>query len=204
MEEKIEVLSGKAVAPWVERVSQLRTSIFREFPYLYEGSLEYESNYMRGYMSDPQAIFVLIKNRDTLVGAATGIPLISNSDIVKDARRVFEEHALVCKEYYYFGEAILLPEHRGKGFYTKLVAERERKANEFGFSKYCFLAVQQKDTHPLKPDGFQSTDGIFKHAGFQKTNMSIKYNWPTIQQDGSTNNSEHIMFFWVKNTEKKE
>lgn len=202
MNYKIETFTGLAVTPWIESVSQLRIEIFREFPYLYEGNFEYEKNYMSGYLSDPRAVFVLVKDGNNLVGAATGMPLISDSDIVKDARCVFEKHALTCEEYYYFGEAVLLPAYRGKGLYTKLITVRERKAKEFGFTRLCFLAVRQRNNHPLKPDGFQGTDRIFEHAGFRKTEMSIKYDWPTIQPDGSAKNSKHVMFFWIKNADE--
>ena len=35
-------VSGEALVPWLDGIGKLRIAVFREYPYLYDGSLAYE------------------------------------------------------------------------------------------------------------------------------------------------------------------
>ncbi|MDY6799236.1 MAG: hypothetical protein SVX28_11015 [Pseudomonadota bacterium] len=72
---KILTLTGKALEPWLERVAELRIRVFRDFPYLYDGSRAYETEYLKTYINSEMAICVLAQEGDQVVGASTGLAL---------------------------------------------------------------------------------------------------------------------------------
>ena len=39
----IQVVTGSAIAPYVDDLARLRMQVFRDFPYLYDGTYEYEN-----------------------------------------------------------------------------------------------------------------------------------------------------------------
>jgi len=41
---RIERRSGPALLPYIPELARLRIEVFRDFPYLYDGSLDYEKN----------------------------------------------------------------------------------------------------------------------------------------------------------------
>jgi hypothetical protein len=61
-------------------VARLRIAVFRAFPYLYDGDLDYERRYLEPYRSSPGAIVVGAFDGDRLVGAATGTPMEDHAE----------------------------------------------------------------------------------------------------------------------------
>ncbi len=51
---EIKVISGRQLLPHMESIARLRISVFRAYPYLYDGDMEYEkksrpgSSFLRG------------------------------------------------------------------------------------------------------------------------------------------------------------
>src|SRR5690606_23143734 len=61
-------------------VARLRIEVFRDFPYLYDGDLGYEEEYLRTYVQSPRSVIVLARDGDRIVGASTAIPLADESE----------------------------------------------------------------------------------------------------------------------------
>ena len=55
----------------LDDLARLRITVFREWPYLYEGSLDYEQRYLRDFLDIPQAALIIARDGDEIVGAAT-------------------------------------------------------------------------------------------------------------------------------------
>ena len=53
-------LSGAALEPWLDGLGRLRISVFREYPYLYDGTLEYERDYLKTYARSQESLVVLV------------------------------------------------------------------------------------------------------------------------------------------------
>src|SRR6185436_15381695 len=74
-----EILAGEAVAPVIADLARLRVAVFREFPYLYDGDLDYERTYLRKYAGIADSTIVVARNAGPamgrVVGAATALPL---------------------------------------------------------------------------------------------------------------------------------
>jgi hypothetical protein len=70
----IDTFTGAEVEPWLHAVAALRIAVFREWPYLYDGDLDYEARYLATYAASAASLFVLAFEHDKVVGASTGIP----------------------------------------------------------------------------------------------------------------------------------
>ena len=56
----IHEIGGAELEPWLEALGGLRIRVFREFPYLYDGSLEYEREYLGVYQRCERSRIVLV------------------------------------------------------------------------------------------------------------------------------------------------
>ncbi len=194
---QIQIHIGNNFIPYIDIISQLRIEIFKEYPYLYKGDLDYEKKYMQGYLTDHQAMIALASINERIVGISTGIPLISDSEIVMDAKKVFAKDNIDISDYYYYGEMIILPEHRRKGLATQLCCAQNKVIKRWGFKHVCILTVVRGEDHPLKPTNYISQESLWKSLGFSKNNLTINYSWPTIQVDQSATSQSNTLEFWT-------
>ncbi|REL37830.1 GNAT family N-acetyltransferase [Rhodohalobacter sp. SW132] len=190
----IKTVTGSRLMPYTDSLASLRIEVFREFPYLYDGSQEYELSYLKTYLNSENSIAVLVMDGDQVVGASTGLPM---TDEEEDFRRPFQKHGLNPENYFYCGESILKREYRGRGIYRRLFEERESHAKKIsGIHFTCFCAVQRPDDHPLRPDDYQPLDPIWQKYGYKKKpELRTTYRWKDIDEESE---SDKIMVFWVK------
>ena len=71
----LHTLKGSAIEPRLDELAHLRITVFRDYPYLYDGSFAYEADYLRRYAECPESLFVLAEDGAALVGAARVMPL---------------------------------------------------------------------------------------------------------------------------------
>ncbi len=74
-EVSVRALTGADLEAALDGVAQLRITVFRDWPYLYDGSLEYERAYLQTYRDSPGALLVGAFAGDRLVGASTSTPM---------------------------------------------------------------------------------------------------------------------------------
>ena len=67
--------TGAAIEPYLADLARLRIHVFRHWPYLYEGSVDYEMQYLTTYLRTPRSICVMAQVDNEIVGASTGLPL---------------------------------------------------------------------------------------------------------------------------------
>ena len=83
---QIKIVHGEAVTPHIADLARLRIEVFRAFPYLYEGSEDYEASYLATYARSPESLFVLALDGARIVGASTGVPI---TDAAEEFRAPF-------------------------------------------------------------------------------------------------------------------
>ncbi|MCC5882988.1 MAG: GNAT family N-acetyltransferase [Halomonas sp.] len=189
----LHTCQGNAIAPRLEELAHLRITVFRDFPYLYDGSLEYEASYLRRYAECPASLFVLAEDGDALVGAATGMPL---SEDVAEFRAPFEEAGFDIDSVFYYGESVLLPGYRGCGIGKAFLAKREAHATKHGYSTVAFCAVERPDDHALKPEGYVPLHGFWRSQGYERhPQLATTFRWKDI---GEPAESDKPMVFWLK------
>lgn len=186
--------SGQALQPHLEALGGLRIAVFKEFPYLYEGTLEYEKNYLQTYVNCPLSLVVLACDGEEVVGATTCLPL---TDEGPEFQSAFVNAGLDLAEYCYFGESILLPKYRGHGVGRDFMMRRETHARSLPGVKYCtFCAVERSVDHPLRPVDYQPLDAFWGRVGFfRQPQLATTFTW---KETGEEQESAKKMVFWIK------
>ncbi len=189
----VTTLSGDAIEPWMSALARLRIRVFREFPYLYEGTEAYEEKYLRAYAASHRSLFVLALLGDEVMGVSTAIPL-------EDAEPVFREpfvaRGIDPATVLYFGESVLAPECRGKGLGHRFFDAREAYARAIGRSITSFCAVERPEDHPAKPVGYRPLHAFWTQRGYvYQPDMHIEYSWLDV---GDTDETLKPMRFWLR------
>ena len=190
----IESLTGRAILPYLDALARLRITVFREFPYLYDGSPAYEAEYLATYGACPESLFVLARRGEAIVGISTGIPLAAETAAMKAP---FAAIGLAPERVFYFGESVLLAPFRGRGIGARFFDAREAYARRLGrFSHTAFCAVERPADHVLRPAGYRSLDGFWQRRGYgRRPELRAAMRWQDIDQPAET---EKSMVFWLR------
>lgn len=192
-ELRIEQLRGADIASQLDALADVRIRVFRAFPYLYEGSREYEAKYLDVYLKCPRSLAVLVWDDARCIGASTALPL-PNAEA--EAQAPFLAGGHVVETIDYFGESVLLPEYRGRGLGVKFFELREAHAREQGLSVCAFCSVQRPDDHPARPADYVPNDAFWTKRGYRKApEITTTYSWPDI---GERDESNKPMTFWLR------
>jgi hypothetical protein len=76
----VDTLSGDELARGLDAVARLRIAVFRSYPYLYDGSLDYERGYLEKFAAAQGAVIAVARDGDRVIGAATGCPLAAEHE----------------------------------------------------------------------------------------------------------------------------
>ncbi|NIO42538.1 MAG: GNAT family N-acetyltransferase [Burkholderiales bacterium] len=193
----VKRFSGIDAQPYLHDLARLRIFIFREFPYLYEGDLEYERKYLRNYAGVSGAVIVVAFDGPKVIGASTGLPLSAGTDDVKSP---FLARGCDVKRVFYFGESVLEKAYRGSGIGLRFFEEREAHAKSLGrFEWTAFCAVERPDNHPRRPDDYQPLDRFWNRRGYEKRpDLTTTFCWQDLDESSQ---SPKPMVFWIKRIE---
>jgi len=195
---EVKLLKGFEITPFIEEVSKLRIKFFREFPYLYEGNMDYELEYMQGFANNENSLLCIVEVDSKVVACLTGMPLASEADILKGCEKQFEELGHLPSELFYFGEAIVLPEFRGKALTKSMHDKMLESAKANGFSKSCLATVIREKDDPRRPENYWSVYSLCRDLGYCKVPIVMPFSWPTIQPNGDTVEKMNDLKFWLK------
>ena len=190
---KVKILTGDALDNALDDVARLRITVFRDWPYLYDGDVEYERRYLQAYQTSDCAIIVGAFDGDWLVGASTGAPLADHASDFADA---FEGNDLDVSRIFYCAESVLLPKYRGHGVGHTFFDLRERHARVHGFSHICFCAVERPDDHPLRPVTYRTLDTFWEGRGYARVAGAVaRFPWKDVDQKAETHKP---LQFWIR------
>ncbi|MDP0498908.1 MAG: GNAT family N-acetyltransferase [Verrucomicrobiota bacterium JB022] len=188
-----ETVSGKGVVPYIDDLARLRISVFAEYPYLYDGGLTYEREYLSHLARCESSFLVIAKDKDLVVGCSTALPL---AEADADFQEPFQRHGYDLKEVFYFGESVLDPHYRGYGAGRVFFEQREAAARAGKFRWASFCAVERPDEHPRRPVDYSPLDRWWQRLGFVKhPELKANFDWKEIGQPAM---STHPMSFWLK------
>ncbi|MFZ4766120.1 MAG: GNAT family N-acetyltransferase [Roseimicrobium sp.] len=187
-------LHGAALEPWLDGLGRLRISVFREYPYLYEGTLEYERDYLRTYVNAPESLVVLVTDaQNAVVGATTCIPL---RDEGPEFQAPFLQQGIDLNTVCYFGESLLQSAYRGRGLGKEFFLRREAHARTLGARWTAFCAVDRAADHPERPEGYRPLDTFWSAQGYTKRpGMQAVFVWKEITEPAE---SPKTLTFWLK------
>ncbi|MEZ0541793.1 GNAT family N-acetyltransferase [Fibrella arboris] len=190
---------GAEIRSVFDGLAQLRIAVFREFPYLYEGSIEYEKTYLETYANAERAMLFAMYDGGCMVGGTTCLPL---RDETGEVQAPFIREGYDLDTVFYFGESLLLPSYRGHGLGHRFFDVREAHARSFGtYLTTTFCAVQRPADHPLRPGRGTATiyrplDDFWQQRGYHLDPvLQTTFSWPDL---GETEDSAKVMQFWTK------
>jgi len=189
----IQSLDGPAMRERLDDLARLRIEVFRAFPYLYKGSLEYERKYLARYAEARTGTLIVAEAGGKVVGASTGLGLDEEDDFVQEP---FLAAGLDLDGIFYFGESVLQAPWRGRGIGVRFFEEREAAARRHGYRACAFCGVVRPDNHPARPKDYVPLDGYWKKRGYEKhAELTAKFSWRDI---GERAESEKPMVYWMK------
>lgn len=187
------VLTGAALDAALGDVARLRIEVFRDWPYLYDGDLDYERGYLAAFRASPQAVVVGAYDGNTLVGAATAAPLSDHAD---DFAQAFDGTGVAIDDVFYCAESVLLDDYRGQGIGHRFFDAREDAARAFGYTKTAFCAVQRPDDHPLRPVDYRPLDTFWRKRGYAPLDGAIaQFTWTDVDAVAPTAKPLQV---WIK------
>ncbi|MFN4011577.1 MAG: GNAT family N-acetyltransferase [Pannonibacter sp.] len=193
MPVQIKLLTHQTLQDALEDLARLRIEVFRAWPYLYDGTMDYETRYLARYAQTPGAVIVGAYDGDRLVGAATGEPLAKE---VIQFREPFEERGFDLDQIFYLAESVLVPEYRGQGLGQQFYEAREAHARALGFTRTSFCAVMRPDDHPARPPAYVPLTDFWRKRGYAPLEGAIVYfPWKDV---GEAEETEKPMQVWLK------
>ncbi|PPB79852.1 acetyltransferase (GNAT) family protein [Albidovulum inexpectatum] len=193
MSVKVVPLAGAALEDALDDVARLRIAVFREWPYLYDGDLDYERRYLSAYRESANAIVVGAFDNGRLVGAATGTPM---EDHVDEFSAAFQNTGLDLGEIFYCAESVLLPEYRGQGIGHAFFDAREAHARALGRRWSAFCRVVRPADHPLRPASYRPLDDFWRKRGYSpRPEIRTGYSWKDVGEHAET---VKPMEFWLR------
>ena len=189
---RTETLTGAAVTAVLDDLARLRISVFRDWPYLYDGDLEYERNYLRAYES-PGAVVVAAWDGGRMIGAATGAPMEDHAD---DFAAAFAGRPEPLDQIFYCAESVLLPEYRGRGLGHVFFDGREAQGRALSRRFSAFCSVIRPADHPARPADYLPLDGFWRKRGYAPLPGAVaEFEWRDI---GESTQSRKPLQFWMK------
>lgn len=190
---RIEALTGARLQAHLPDVARLRIEVFRAFPYLYDGDLDYEARYIQAFAASANALVVGAFDGDEIVGASTAAPLAGQMDEVTAPFRVRGED---LSHYFYFGESVLRARYRGHGVGVRFFEEREAQARRCGAAWAAFCAVIRAGDHPARPAAYVPLDAFWHKRGYAPVpGLTCSIAWREI---GGREETAKPMQFWTK------
>jgi GNAT superfamily N-acetyltransferase len=195
---RIVTLTGAELRSAAPRLAQLRIEVFRDFPYLYDGTLDYEREYLAALTASKDSIIVAALDGDEIVGCATGSGLRgTHAEFIEPfLAEPFQALGLNIGEVFYCGESVLSPAYRGLGLGHQFFNHREAHAKERGYKHAAFCAVTRPADHPLAPANYAPLDPFWHKRGYRKVaGMIASFSWKDVDQPAPT---QHPMQFWMR------
>jgi GNAT superfamily N-acetyltransferase len=194
MTVRVAPLTGKSMAGALDALARLRIAVFRDWPYLYDGTLGYEQTYLAKLAAARGAVIVAAYDGEAIVGCATGAPM---AEMEADISAPFKAGGYDVERIFYCGESVLLPAYRGRGLGHAFFDHREAQARALGgFTHAAFCAVVRPDDHPLRPKDYVPLDAFWQKRGYAKADgLVTRFGWKDIERSGET---EKPMQFWMR------
>ncbi len=175
----VRILTGDDARHHGQKIAGFRNDMFREFPYLYEGSDTNEQEYLDICFRSSQSVILLIYAGEKCVGFSSIIPL---EEEINEIKAPFIAADIDMNQYLYIGEFMVLPAYRKGIKLAQSVADfYEDYAHRLGRKNLVFMTVQRPNDHPMRPANYRSLEPLWRHRGYQKRDdMCVHLSWAQI------------------------
>ena len=187
------LLQGSQIQEYLDQIAQLRLTIFKEYPYLYDGRLKDELVYLQHFANHAETIAIIASCGNQLAGAVTAIPLQFESE---ELTSPFAVTPYPVERVMYVGELLFYPDYRNKGLGTRLLSRIEQHTLTWNNYEYLTSAtVMRPEDHSCRPEGYVPIERFLQRNRFDKLpGVTSHFTWKEI--DGTRR--DHEMQFWIK------
>jgi GNAT superfamily N-acetyltransferase len=194
MTVRVERLAGGVLARGLPALARLRIAVFRDWPYLYDGTLEYEQAYLAKLAAAPGAVIVAACDGDEIVGCATAAPL---AEVEGEFSAPLSAKGYDIATILYCGESVLLPAYRGQRLGHAFFDQREAHGRRLGgLARSTFCGVVRPNDHPLRPADYVPLDAFWSKRGYAKVDGLVgSFAWRDVDQQAET---AKPMQYWMK------
>lgn len=172
--------------------------VYREYPYLYDGTVESETDYFEFYARNAHAIMLVAKDdtTDTPVGYAVGIPL---SDETPKKQHPFIATGRDPREYLLIVEFLVAPAFRHHGIArTMYTLFEEHIISQLPQYRYITAFGIERDNNPnwYTPQSHDPLYALERHCGWQRHGeLTFLATW---QDVGTAEPVTKKLVFWIK------
>lgn len=193
---RIEEFSGPKAKKYFNDIAKIRMNLFKEFPYLYEGNLNWETEYLDTYFKSNEATILLAFNeKNKVVAFSNSIPLKDES---VELTEPFIKAGLNPADYLYIGEVMIYPDYRGKGIVQEFFKFHEDRARKEGYHYTALITVDRQEKHPLKPANYRELGVVWSHFGYKLSDLKVHMAWPQVDASEDVAN---VLSVWIKKIE---
>ena len=190
---QVRALQGAELEAALDGVAELRITVFRDWPYLYDGSKDYEREYLQTYRDNPGALLVGAFHEGRLIGASTSTPM---EDHAPEFAAPFRALGIAPEKILYGAESVLLRPYRGIGLGHRFIDLREGHARALGRTHVAFCSVVRPEDHPARPAVYRSNDAFWRGRGFATLpGVVARFSWKDL---GEAEETEKALQFWMR------
>jgi GNAT superfamily N-acetyltransferase len=192
-EIEVRALQGAELEAALDAVAGLRITVFRDWPYLYDGSQAYEREYLQTYRDNPGALLVGAFHEGRLVGASTSTPM---EDHAPEFAAPFRDLGIAPERILYGAESVLLRPYRGIGLGHRFIDLREAHARRLGRTHVAFCSVIRPEGHPARPAVYRSNEAFWRGRGYATLSGAVAhFSWRDL---GELAETEKALQFWMR------
>lgn len=192
---QIIIVNGSQALSYMNDIADLRICCFREYPYLYDGTVQGEQEYLEIYFRTENSVFVIVIENQKVVGVITGIPI---EEFLSPLLNLLDENEIATDSIFYFGDMILCKRLRGKGIGHQMYKKFEewvRSKKKYKEIVGCTIIRPYDDLR--KPKNYVSLDGYWIKKGFVKhPKLVVWFPWREV---GTNKEIQHPLCIWSKN-----
>ena len=196
---EMKTLLGQEILSHIREISDITMNVFKEYPYLYEGTEQEQWEYVdKRYCKQPNSVVCMASREGRLVGVVMGVPM--NQAPLK-YQTPFLNQGIDLSKLFYIGEMTILQGHRQTGVRQKLCEELKSHILKKGFYEcITFCEIVRPHDDPKRPKNYHDHDRAWESLGFVKDNTRKTVSaW---NENGGTQEIDHTMVYWLLDLKK--
>ena len=190
---RVQAIDSADLPALLRAITDIRMQVFSAWPYLYDGNLDDEDEYLRHFTRDPQTIVLGAWDGDRLVGVSTASRWETHPENLLD--QLPGLHVPVT-DILYLAESVLYADYRGQGIGNRFFQGREAFARQIGRSHVAFAAVIRDADDPLRPKDYRDLGPWWRRLGYAPLNGAQCQMW--WKDHGRDEPSLHHLQVWLK------